>query len=112
VDLDAETLTRLQATRLRDVTEEGKLEDDAEDIDRERRRRDLERKYASERREERDDDAYDRRKAELEHDKNMRQVDRERKHMQLSHDVEEWGRQEEAEQEKLKQEKLEQKKDD
>ena len=112
VDLDAETLTRLQAARLRDVTEEGKLEDDAEDIDRERRRRDLERKYASERREERDDDAYDRRKAELEHDKNMRQVDRERKHMQLSHDVEEWGRQEEAEQEKLKQEKLEQKKDD
>ena len=112
VDLDAETLTRLQAARLRDVAEEGRLEDNTEDIDRERRRRDLERKYASERREERDDDAYDRRKAELEHDKNMRQVDRERKHMQLSHDVEEWGRQEEAEQEKLKQEKLEQKKDD
>ena len=46
VDLDAEALARLQATRLRDIVEEEVLEDDAHGSDIERKQRDLEREHA------------------------------------------------------------------
>ena len=47
VDLDKEMLARLQATRLRDIREGEKMQDDAEVSDNERKRRDLERKDVS-----------------------------------------------------------------
>ena len=97
VDLDAEMLARLQATRLRDVTEAENLEDDAEVSDAVRRQRDLERKHARERREERDEAAYERREAELGHDKEMRKIEHEREHNNLLNDIKVWHEIENAE---------------
>ena len=101
VDLDQEMLARLQATRLRDVTEGEKMQDDAADSDDERERRDLERKHERERRREKVEDALDRRKAELDHAKEMRQIDRRREKTRLEGDKREWKRDEKAEKEKL-----------
>ena len=105
VDLDAEMLARLQATRLRDITEEEKMEDDADDSDLERRQRDLERKHARTRRREKADDAYKRRKAELNHDYEMRQFDRKRGKYRLEEDKHEWKRVENEEEERFEAEK-------
>ena len=105
VDLDGETLARLQATRLRDVTEAEKMEDDAEMSDNERERRDLERKDSQERRREKVDDALERRRAEVEHDKAMRQVDRDRKKMRLLDEIRDWKAQEESARDKLESER-------
>ena len=90
IDLDAETLARLQAVRLRDVTEEEKLQDDAEDSDSDRKRRQLERDDSSQRRRERDEDAYKRREAEIKHGREMRRIDRESEKEALKKDIEAW----------------------
>ena len=105
VDLDEAMLARLQATRLRDVTEEEKLEDDADESDRERRQRDLERRHENARREEKADDRYKRRKEELNHDYEMRQFNRKRGKYRLDEDVHEWKRVESDERERFEAEK-------
>jgi type III secretion protein C len=96
VDLDADMLARLQATRMRDVLEAETLQDDADASDEERERRALERRHTSERRRERHEDALRRRRAELDHAKAMRQVERGREERRLDEDVDRW-KDEEAE---------------
>ncbi len=111
VDIDQETLARLQATRLRDVTEAEQMQDDAEASDEERERRDLERKDNRERREEKQEDYLKRRKAEIEHGKKMRQFDRKREKSRLENDIRDWKEQAKAERAKLDaEEKLEEEK--
>ena len=105
VDLDADMLARLQATRLRDVSEEEKLEDDAEDSDLERRQRDLERRHTRTRRKEKADDAYKRREAELSHSYEMRQFERKRGKYRLDEDKHEWKRIENEEKDRFEAEK-------
>ena len=101
VDLDQETLVRLQATQLRDVTEAVQMEDDAEASDEDRERRDLERKDNSERRKEKQEDHLSRRKAEIEHVKEMRQFDRKREKIRLENDISDWKEQARAERARL-----------
>ena len=101
IDLDKEMLARLQATRLRDITLGEQMQDDAADSDDERERRDLERKHERERRREKVEDALNRRNAELDHAKEMRQIDREREKSRLDDDKREWRRIEKVEKEKL-----------
>ncbi len=96
VDLDAENLARLQATRLRDVTVPEELEDDADDSDDERRERALERENTARRRHEESEDRYNRRKAELRHVDMLRQLGRERERDTLEEDVKRWKESEEA----------------
>ena len=105
VDLDQETLARLQAARLRDITEFEKMQDDAEASDDEREKRDLERKDNNERRREKTEDQLRRRKAELKHGREMRKIDRERINDSLEADKREWNRAEEDERERLKAER-------
>ena len=108
VDIDQEMVARLQATRLRDVTEAEQIQDDAEASDEERERRDLERKDNRERREEKQEDYLKRRKAEIEHGKKMRQFDRKREKSRLENDIRDWKEQAKAERAKLDaEEKLE-----
>lgn len=106
VDLDAEMLARLQATRLRDVREEEKLEDDADESDLARRQRDLERRHDRARRHEKAADKYERSEAELSHDYEMRQFERKRGKYRLDEDKHEWKRIESAEKERLQSEKV------
>ncbi len=94
VDLDAHMLARLQATKLRDVTEEEKIADDAEESDDERRRRDLEREEARRKRREKFDDRYERRKAEIEHIREMRRIGRRFTKEELEEDVKAWREEE------------------
>jgi type II secretory pathway component GspD/PulD (secretin) len=101
VDIDQETIARLQATRLRDVTEAEQMQDDAEASDEERERRDLERKDNRERREEKQEDYLSRRKAEIKHGKEMRQFDRKREKIRLENDINDWKEQAKAERAKL-----------
>lgn len=105
VDLDQEMLARLQATRLRDITEPEKMEDDAEATDDERKKRDLERKDARARRSEKTEDQLRRREAELKHGRELRSIERERVHDKLDADKREWKRTEKAERERLKAER-------
>ena len=107
VDLDTEMLARLQSTRLRDVSEEEKLEDAADESDLERRQRDLERKHTRERRHEQADDRYKRRAAELDHSREMRQFERKRGKYRLDEDKREWKRAEGDAMERLEAEKAE-----
>lgn len=90
LDLDTEALARLQGTHLRDVSEAEHLEDDAEESDRLRRQRKLERDATQERRRERDEAIYQRRKAELEHASEMRKVDQAREADALDRDKRGW----------------------
>lgn len=90
LDLDTEALARLQGMRLRDVSEAEGLEDDAEESDRLRRQRKLERDATEERRRERDEAVYRRRKAELEHAAEMRKVDQAREADALDRDKRGW----------------------
>ena len=111
VDIDADMVARIQATRLRDVTEAEQIQDDAEASDEERERRDLERKDNRERREEKQEDYLKRRKAEIEHGKKMRQFDRKREKSRLENDIRDWKEQAKAERAKLDaEEKLEEEK--
>lgn len=102
VDLDAETLARLQATRLRDVSEEEKLEDDAEESDEIRKRRELDRKDDRERRKLKSDAEYERREAELDHAREMRKIEREGIDDRLEEDVKRWKAEEKAAKDDLK----------
>ena len=90
LDLDTEALARLQGMRLRDVSEAEGLEDDAGESDRLRRQRKLERDATEERRRERDEAVYRRRKAELEHASEMRKVDQAREADALDRDKRGW----------------------
>ena len=94
VDLDEEMLARLQATRLRDVVEEEKIADDAEDSDVERRLRELERDEAGRRRRERYDNRYERRKAEIEHLREVRKLGQRFTDEKLKEDKKTWEEQE------------------
>ena len=102
VDLDEAMLARYQATRLRDIVEAEQLQDDADAIDDERERRDLERSDRRERSREKTEDALKRRKAELEHAREMRKIERKRSGMHLSEEIRAWKALEKAEREKLK----------
>ena len=111
VDIDADMVARIQATRLRDVTEAEQLQDDAEMSDDEREKRDLERKENRERRKEQQEDYLARRKAEIEHAQKMRQLDRKREKSRLENDIRDWREQAKAERAKLDaEEKLEEEK--
>ena len=105
IDLDAEALARLQATRLRDVTAEEKLEDDAHESDLARKQRDLEREHRRVRREQYAEDTYKRRAAELDHSYEMRQFERKRGKYRLDEDKHEWKRVENEEQARFEAEK-------
>lgn len=105
VDLDAEMLARLQSTRLRDITEVEKIQDEADDSDLERRQRDLERDEARNRRNNNAQIRYNRRKAEVEHNQEMRKIDRERKDDALKSDKLEWRQEEREAREQLKAER-------
>jgi len=101
VDIDQETIARIQATRLRDVVEAEQMQDDAELSDDERERRDLERRDSQERRKEKQEDYLSRRKAEIEHGREMRQLDRRREKSLLKTDIDEWEKRVESERAKL-----------
>lgn len=105
VDLDAEMLARLQSTRLRDITEVEQIQDEADDSDLERRQRDLERDEARNRRNNNAQIRYNRRKAEVEHNQEMRKIDRERKDDALKSDKLEWRQEEREAREQLKAER-------
>ena len=107
VDIDTEKLARLQATRLRDITEAEKMQDDADADDDERKRRDLERKHERDRRKAKTEDTIERRRAELNHDKTMREFNRERVRRRLSEDIREWRAIEKEERKKLVEEEKE-----
>lgn len=101
VEVNQETLARFQATRLRDVTEAEQMQDDAEISDDEREKRDLERKDNRERRKEKQEDYLSRRKAEIEHGKEMRQFDRKREKIRLENDIDDWKKQAQEERAKF-----------
>lgn len=105
VDLDAEMLARLQSTRLRNITEVEQIQDEADDSDLERRQRDLERKEASSRRQNSAQIRYNRRKAEVEHNQEMRKIDRERADAALKDEKREWRQEEREAREQLKTER-------
>ena len=104
VDLDQEMVARIQAMRLRDIVEAEKMQDDADASDKERERRDLERKDNAERRDEKADDTIERRKAEIDHGREMRQIDRQRRKRKLLEAIREWKAEESAEKAKLEEE--------
>ncbi len=97
VDIDRDTLARFQATRLRDITVAEEIADDADASDDERKRRNIERKDANERREVIVEADVERRKAALEHSRELRKIDRERRRRQLIEEVRKWKAEEEAE---------------
>jgi len=105
VDLDQEMLARFQATRLRDIVEAEEMQDDADISDEERKRRDLERDNTRERRHEKYEDALDRRRAEIDHEREMRKIDRRREKRSLLEDIHEWKAEERAERQKFESEK-------
>ena len=105
VDLDAETLARLQATRLRDITLEEKIQDDSDSDDDERKMRDLERKEARDRRHDKAEIKYERRAAEVEHIQEMRKVNRARVDDGLDADKKKWRETEEGARAELKAER-------
>ena len=94
-DIDQEMLARMQALKLRDVTEVEKIQDDADDSDDERKMRDLERKEARSRRRDKAETRYERREAELDHVQALRKVERKRTDGYLEIDKKQW-REEEA----------------
>ena len=104
VDLDEAMLARYQATRLRDIVEAEKMQEDLDASDDARERRNLERADARERSREITEDAIKSRKAELDHNKEMRKVARKRNGIRLSDEIRAWKAQEKAEMEKLKSE--------
>ena len=107
VDLDSEMLARLQATRMRDITEEEKMQDDADATDEVRRQRDLERANARERRQMKAEVRYERRAAEIDHAREMRKIERERIDGRLEADKRKWEKSEEEERLRLEAERSE-----
>ena len=94
IDLDKEMLARLQATRLRDITEAEDMQEDAAESDDEREKREIERNDLRERRREKTEDHLNRRKAEVAHERLMRQIDRRKEQDRLDADRRVWREQE------------------
>ena len=90
IDLDLETVGRSQAARMRDLTEAEAFQDDAENDDLERKRRELEREELQRIREERSRDDLARRRAELEHQRELRDIERDAVADDLDTDIREW----------------------
>ena len=94
IDLDKEMLARLQATRMRDITEAEDMQEDAAESDDEREKREIERNDLRERRREKTEDHLNRRKAEVAHERLMRQIDRRKEQDRLDADRRVWREQE------------------
>ena len=105
IDIDKDALARLQATRLRDITAEERLQDDADISDEEREIRDIERKDAAERRRAATDEELKRREAELDHRREMRKIESARTRDGLAEQIQAWRDQEAEEWEKLRAER-------
>ena len=78
IDLDSEMLSRLQASRLRDISREEMVEDDADESDSQREIRQIDRQDARERREARDAEMLELRKDELKRNRELRKEERAR----------------------------------
>ena len=104
VELDVDRLVRAQSARLGDTTAGEEAIEGAEDGDEANERRRLEREDNRQRRREKAEDELARRKAELEHGRRMRQIERAREQDFLSEDVRDWQAEEEAAREKLNEE--------
>ena len=104
IDLDLEVIGRDQAARMRDLTVVETMQDDADEDDLERKRRNLERDELRRLREERTADDLARRRAELDHNRNMRKLQRREERRQLKEDIREWRREEAEEAERLRRE--------
>ena len=104
IDLDLETLGRDQAARMRDLTVVEAMQDDADEDDLERKRRDLEREELRRLRQERTESDLERRRAELDHNRNMRKLQRREERRLLKEDIREWRREEAEEAERLRRE--------
>ena len=104
VELDVDRLVRAQSARLGDTTAGEEAIEGAEDGDEANERRRLEREDNRQRRREKAEDELARRKAELEHGRRMRQIERARERDFLSEDVRDWQAEEEAAREKLNEE--------
>ena len=94
IDLDLETVGREQAARMRDLTVVEVIQDDADDDELERERRDLERREINRRRAERAKDDLARRRAELEHQRELRGIEREGLADELDEDIRNWREEE------------------
>ncbi len=90
IDLDLEAVGRDQAARMRDLIAVEAFQDDAENDDIERKRRALERKELQRIREERAGDDLARRRAELEHLRELRDIERDAVADELDEDIREW----------------------
>ena len=104
IDLDLETLGRDQAARMRDLTVVEAMQDDADEDDLERQRRNLEREELRRLRQERTESDLERRRAELDHNRNMRKLQRREERRLLKEDIREWRREEAEEAERLRRE--------
>ncbi len=107
IDIDTDMVARLQATRIRDMTVEEQLAEDADRSAEEKRERELERENRSEIRSERLLDSYNRRSAEIEHEKTMRTMEREKRNRRLSEDIKKWREEEAAARQSLAEAELE-----
>ena len=76
------------------LTDEEKIADDADESDDERKRRELEREEASRRRHEKFEDRYERRKAEIEHIRELRNIGRRFTKEELKEDIKMWQEEE------------------
>lgn len=105
IDLDLETVGRDQAARMRDLTVPEAMQDDADEDDLERERRDLERAELSRLREERAKDALERRRAELDHLRELRDIERENTSDRLDGEIRQWRAEERERRRQLKEER-------
>lgn len=80
----------VQSGRLRDTSREEDLEDDAEYQDLERKHREYENKERRQRRRERAELDFERRTAELKHERGLRKIDNKRAYRLLSEDIKRW----------------------
>lgn len=90
IDLDLETVGRAQAARMRDLTDVEAIQDDADDDDLERKRRNLERAELRRIRVENAEDDLARRRAEIDHAREIRDIERDNTAEKLDEDVREW----------------------
>ena len=107
VDLDEENLARLQATRLRDISEAEELQDDTDDSAEARERRDLDRQERRELRREKQEDLLKRRKAEIRHNREMRKAERADASRRFEDEKRSWRDEEDALWERLRLEREE-----
>jgi len=90
IDLDLEAVGRAQAARMRDLTVPEAMQDDADEDDLERERRDLERGELRRIRVENARDDLERRRAELDHERVLRAIERDNAADELDADIREW----------------------